>query len=499
MHTVIQATDIKPLGLPDYDIKEPLGEGGMATVYLAIHKRLEREVALKIMSPETAANKAFQKSFISEGRTVAKLEHPNIVKVYDIDVQNGLFYMSMELLRKGSLKQRLANGRLPLSNALRIVVQVANALSYAHNKGYIHRDIKPANIMFREDGSAVLTDFGIAKMQGTTSDMTQMGYIAGTPYYMAPEQAMGNQDVDQRADIYSLCIMFYEMLTGEKPYTGSNTVAITYEHVHGAIPKLESEYSIFQPAIEKALAKKPDERFRSMEEFSQALIDASKADAQTLLLTPALAPVTSVVEKKPIWPWLLTILIIGGGSIWGTYLYSKTNEEKRIAEAHAKLKQEQAAGQAKLEKEKAEKAAALMIEQERLATENARREAEEERLAAQRAREQEAIQIEKRRLQDEKVSSLLSLALTRDEKRRVFDFSRWSEGCKTYLREMDGPYEAEDSSESHYRQVLELDQTNALAREALSKIENRRQLEFSNCDNYKPIAVDDPLKGLFKN
>ncbi len=267
---------ISTIDIPDYEIKKQLGDGGMATVYLAIHQRLQREVALKIMKPEIASNTGFQNSFMTEGRIVAKLEHPNILKIHDIDEKNGYFYISTEVLRKGHLKRRLANGSLPFSNVLKIILQIADALSYAHQQGYIHRDIKPANIMFRENGDAVLTDFGLAKMQGTRGDMTQMGYIAGTPFYMSPEQGTGSSKIDQRADIYSLGIVFYEMLTGDKPYTGMDTVAILYEHVNTSIPNLQGENTVFQSIINKALAKKPEDRFNTIEDFATALEKAAK-------------------------------------------------------------------------------------------------------------------------------------------------------------------------------------------------------------------------------
>lgn len=487
------------INIPDYDIKELLGEGGMATVHLAIHKRLEREVALKIMSSEASSSKAFQKSFILEGRTVAKLEHPHIVKIHDIDSQNGHFYMSMEVLRKGSLKQRLANGKIPISNALRVTAQMADALNYAHKQGYIHRDIKPANIMFREDGSAVLTDFGIAKMQGTTGEMTQMGYIAGTPYYMAPEQATGNNEIDQRADIYSLGVVFFEMLTGTKPYTGSNTVAITYEHVHGPIPTLSGEHSVYQPILDKALAKKPEERFSSIEDFSNALYEASKSDAETLLMLPALPPNNVIVEKSPIWPWLVATIVIGIGGITGTYYYSKSNEEKRIAEEQFKLDQKKIQQQQENEKEKAQ----IAREQALLEAERLKREAEavklkakldEERLKRLDDANKLAIEIKAR-----KIANHLDLAKIRDEKRRIFNYSSWSDGCKLYLEDIDGPYAANDSSEWHYQQIISMDANNTPALQAMDKITNRKSLEFTSCDNYQRQVEDDPIKDLFKD
>jgi serine/threonine protein kinase len=438
----------------DYEVKKPLGEGGMATVYLAIHKRLQREIALKVMSPAVSATKGFEKSLLSEGRIIAKLDHPNIVKIYDIDSQNGYFYMSMEVLHKGNLKQRLGNGRLPISNALRVTAQIANALSYAHRKGCIHRDIKPANIMFRKDGAAVLTDFGIAKVQGVTSEMTQMGYIAGTPYYMAPEQARGSL-IDQRADIYSLGVVFYEMLTGMKPFTGSNTVAITYEHAHGSIPKLEGENTVFQEILDTALAKKAEDRFNTAEEFSEALYKASQADPETLLMTSAFSTDELVTNKQPAWSWIIALAVIGISSIMATYYYSKSTEEARIVAEQEKL-------DIKIADDKTKE---IQQQQHIIATD---------------------------------IKNHISLAKIRDEKRRLFDHSGWSKGCKHYLEDMDGPYEAKDSSEWHYHEVLLQDAKHPIAKEKIDKINKIKLLEFKGCDNYQRTIEKDPLEALFK-
>jgi len=444
--------------IKDYEVKNPLGEGGMATVYLAIHKRLQREIALKVMSPAVSATKGFQKSLITEGRIIAKLDHPNIVKIYDIDSQNGYFYMSMEVLHKGNLRQRLDNGRLPISNALKVTAQIANALSYAHRKACIHRDIKPANIMFRKDGTAVLTDFGIAKVQGTTSEMTQMGYIAGTPYYMAPEQARGGS-VDQRADIYSLGVVFYEMLTGMKPFTGSNTVAITYEHAHGSIPKLEGEYSVFQDILDTALAKKAQDRFNTAEEFSEALYTASKTDPETLLMTSSFSTDRVVVNKKPAWSWIIALTVIGISGIIATYYSSNSTEEARIVEQQAKL---------------------------------------DVKIAADKAKEIQHKQQQKQQIIATNINHHISLAKIRDEKRRLFDHSDWSKGCKQYLEDMDGPYEAKDSSEWHYNEVLLQDPEHPIATVATDKINKIKLLEFKGCDSYQRTVVKDPLGDLFK-
>ena len=310
---------ISTIDIPEYEIKRQLGDGGMATVYLAIHKRLQREVALKIMKPEIASNIGFQNSFMSEGRIVAKLEHPNILKIHDINKKNGYFYISTEVLRKGHLKRRLLNGKLPLSNILKITLQIADALSYAHQQGYIHRDIKPANIMFRENGDAVLTDFGLAKMQGTTGDMTKMGYIAGTPFYMSPEQGTGSSKIDQRADIYSLGIVFYEMLTGDKPYTGMDTVAVLYEHVNTSIPSLHGENTIFQPIVDKALAKKPEDRFNTIEDFATALkkVEKLNINSETIITPRTNIPPNKTKQTKKIAAGIVVILLSLG--IWFSF------------------------------------------------------------------------------------------------------------------------------------------------------------------------------------
>lgn len=475
-------TIISDLHIPDHEIKKQLGEGGMATVYLAVHHRLQREVALKIMNPDTASNKSFQKSFIDEGRIVAKLEHPNIVTIYDIDTKNGFFYMSMEVLRKGSLKERLANGKLPISNALRVTAQMADALSYSHKKGYIHRDIKPANIMFREDGSAVLTDFGIAKMQGTTGEMTQMGYISGTPFYMSTEQGTGSHEIDHRADIYSLGIVFYEMLTGDKPYTGTDTVAILYQHMHGDIPKLTGENVIFQPILDKALAKNPNDRFNAIEEFSQALYDASKTDAETLLMVPALSSEKIIIKERPVWPWLVAIAVIGISGVVGTKYYTKSTEEQRIALETQQLEQQKIA-YAKQQKQLEEK-----------------QETERKLLEAEKKAEEYRLQAERKRMDEDKINNLLKLAQLREEKRRFFDFSGWSQGCKDYLNSIDGPYDPKDSSEIHYKKILSISPHHDKATEALDRLKKNRTLSFTGCDSYQSeIETSTEVDALFSD
>lgn len=265
------------VSIPNYTITKKIGEGGMAEVYLATHEILQRPVALKVMSANLIKDKSFKDSFIKEGQIMAKLKHPHIVEIYDIGVSNDLCYMALEILEKDSLKDKLAKERLLITEIVKIITQLSDAIQYAHDQGYIHRDIKPANTLFRQNGDVVLTDFGISKLQGTVGELTQMGYLIGSPYYMSPEQAQG-QTLDHRSDIYSLGIVFYEMLTGKKPFSGVNTVAITYEHVHADIPTLSTEFQHFQPILNKVLAKDTSERYAKVSDFSNALLVASQAN-----------------------------------------------------------------------------------------------------------------------------------------------------------------------------------------------------------------------------
>ena len=266
--------------IKNYKLKQIIGKGGMATVYLGEHTSLKRSAALKIMSADIAANEQFQKSFLKEGEIVAQLEHPNIVGIYDIGrvEDDSTFFMAMEYLRGGSLKDKLEtiedpNKALPYQECVDILTQVGAGLEYAHQQDFVHRDIKPANILFRQDGTAVLTDFGIAKLQDSVGDLTRLGYTLGTVQYMSPEQA-STTELDQRSDIYSLGLVFYEMLTGHKAHQAETTAQAIYQHVNEAPPPLEPHYAYLQTVMDKVLAKEPDKRFSSVSDFITALKNA---------------------------------------------------------------------------------------------------------------------------------------------------------------------------------------------------------------------------------
>lgn len=254
--------------IPGYQIKRQLGRGGMASVYLAIQESFGRDVALKVLAPHHAVDSEFSQRFLREARIISQLVHPNIVTVYDVGVHEGLHYLSMEYIRGQDLQE--ACGSLSKRQVISIIRDVAKALEYAHQKGYIHRDVKPENIMLAEDGRVVLMDFGIARGSDTTLGMTKTGRAIGTPYYMSPEQTKG-QPVDLRTDIYSLGVVLYQMLTGYVPYDADSAIAVGIKHVSAPIPQLPDSLRFLQPIINTCLSKDPAHRFQSAAELIHVL------------------------------------------------------------------------------------------------------------------------------------------------------------------------------------------------------------------------------------
>lgn len=255
--------------IPGYRILRKINQGGMSSVYLAVQLSVGREVALKVMAPALGADPQFSERFLREATIVGQLSHPHIVPIYDIGQYDNLNYIAMDYLPGGSLHQRQAEG-ISVSDALRIVTEIATALDHAHSKGYIHRDIKPENILFRENGSAVLTDFGVAKAISGNQRMTHAGTVVGTPHYMSPEQARG-QPLDGRSDLYGLGIVFYEMLTGSVPYHADEAVAIAIQHLTAPLPTLPLDYSQYQPLLNQLLAKDPADRFQRGSQCVEAI------------------------------------------------------------------------------------------------------------------------------------------------------------------------------------------------------------------------------------
>lgn len=257
--------------IPGYDIQRRLGEGGMATVLLAIQRSLNRRVAIKLLS-RGRGDESSEKRFLLEGRTLARLPHPNIVSVYDVVHTDEMDYIVMECLEGGVLSQRMRTGWLTLSDYIGFIVQIAGALQFAHENNVVHRDLKPDNILFRDARTPVLTDFGIARLHADTGEkrITEVGMVIGTPTYMSPEQATG-QDVDGRSDQYSLGVLFFEMLAQKPPFTGDSPMAIAYAHVHTPPPSLPTQYGFAEPLIHKMLAKKPADRYPDLKTFVREL------------------------------------------------------------------------------------------------------------------------------------------------------------------------------------------------------------------------------------
>ena len=270
--------------IPGYRIERVIGEGGMSIVYLAVQESLDRQIALKVMSPALGSDKTFRDRFLKEGRIVAKLAHRNIVTVYDIGEIDSTLFMAMQYLPGTNVAELIHRG-LTVSRALEIVKDVAEALHYAHRLGFVHRDVKPGNIGFTEDDIPVLMDFGIAKLldqaEGfSTMEATQVGMAIGTPGYMSPEQAMG-QPLTWRSDLYSLGVVFFEMLTGNKPFTGESVVSVVMKHVQEPVPRLPTELAPLQHIVDTLMAKQAEERYA---DAGALLEDLRHLDLSTLPL-----------------------------------------------------------------------------------------------------------------------------------------------------------------------------------------------------------------------
>ena len=273
-----------------YQIIKSIGEGGMANVYLAYDTILDRNVAVKVLRGDLATDEKFVRRFQREALSASSLSHPNIVEVYDVGEDNGQYYIVMEYIEGCQLKQLLKKrGRLTLSEVIDIMLQITDGLSVAHDAYIIHRDIKPQNIMILDSGLVKITDFGIAMAMNSTQ-LTQTNSVMGSVHYLPPEQANGKGSTLQ-SDIYSMCILMYDLLTGELPYKGDNAVEIALKHLKEKIPSVRDKYPEIPQSVEniiiKATAKNPKNRYadaRSMNEDLRTCLDDSRANEAKIVL-----------------------------------------------------------------------------------------------------------------------------------------------------------------------------------------------------------------------
>jgi len=247
--------------IPGYEIKRLIGQGGMAHAYLAVQTSLGRAVVLKVLETGHGVAPAMIERFLNEGRLIATLKHPNIITIYDIGQSNGKVYISMEYIEGGDLKQRMQHKVFAPVEAIDVIEAIASGLACAHDNGIVHRDVKPGNILFRRDGTPILSDFGIAKRLSGDSDLTTTGMFLGSPNYMAPEQSEA-KPVDGRVDIYSLGIILYEMLTGKRVYTAESVIDVILMHKQAPLPVLPAGLEQFQELLNLMLAKDRTQRFR---------------------------------------------------------------------------------------------------------------------------------------------------------------------------------------------------------------------------------------------
>ncbi len=311
-----------------YQITRLLGRGGMAVVFLAEDLVLERRVAIKVLPPDMAYDTKLIPRFQQEAKTAAKLDHPNIIPIYRVESEAGLDYFVMKYVTGDSLDQLLEKGPLPVDLSRRVLSEAALALGHAHKRGIVHRDVKPANIMLESDGRVILTDFGISKALEGGSGFTGTGAIIGTPHYMAPEQAKGLQ-VDGRADQYSLAVVGHQLLTGKQPFEGSSH-SILYKHVFEPPPRVfdarPDAPADLVAVLERALAKEPEQRFATMEDFATAVTGERRSGSRTQVSSPVrrmtrrARVIARAARSKVVRGGVITagICLLLGGAAWAS-------------------------------------------------------------------------------------------------------------------------------------------------------------------------------------
>ncbi len=326
--------------IPGYRIERRLGEGGMAAVYLATQLSLDRPVAIKVVHFRGATHDQIAVRFEHEARTIARLEHPHIVGIYEVGrTRDGLPYYSMAYLPSGDLTQTDLQGDLARIGV--VLRNIAQALGFAHAHGVVHRDVKPENVLFDRERRARLADFGISRSLGSVR-VTHQGDALGSSAYMSPEQARG-QEVDARSDLYSLGVMAFELLAGKLPFRGDDAVTMAMAHHTEVIPRLPTELARWQPLIDRALAKRPEDRVQSADEFIAVLDRVLQPTGQH---STEVAQVFKPPPAAPAWPRRLTLLamllVVVAGLAYMTRMREVNSMDRRPTQAVNTAKIQQA-------------------------------------------------------------------------------------------------------------------------------------------------------------
>ena len=317
-----------------YRIHRVIGHGGMSTVYLADQTSLDRKVALKIMLAEALADEVSRARFENEARTIARLQHPNIVGIHEVGrTEDGLPFYSMPFLARGHLAQRPLRGDQPKVAA--IVRQLLHALDYAHVRGVVHRDVKAENVLFDETERPMLADFGIALRRGSNPRLTNAGLAVGSTAYMPPEQARG-QDVDRRADLYSMGVLTWEMLVGRLPYNAGDALSMALKHVQDPIPRLPAPLKHWQDFIDRAMAKRPEDRYASAQDMLLALdqLEARTGKAFVAVEVPNLVEADAQAKPRSGWkPWAVAAAVLAVAGIAAFRFYPVEGDVIRASPA----------------------------------------------------------------------------------------------------------------------------------------------------------------------
>ena len=329
--------------IPGYEITRCIGQGGLATAYLARQTSLDRPVVLKVLDSHQHDSKQLLERFLNEGRLIAALNHPHVITIYDISIADRDIYIAMEYVEGGDLKAKLAAQSFSPAETIDIISKVASGLHAAHEKGIIHRDVKPANVLFRADGTPLLTDFGIAKDTTFDGDLTATGMFVGSPNYMSPEQAEA-ESVDHRTDIYALGVIFFEMLTGQKPYLSESVVEVLMMHKKAKVPRLPAGFEMYQEFVDLTLAKDRKSRFADAKALVEYLDDLSTKiamqqtkvseqpdfDVTGVGVAPTAQPATRLeigepksVDRKAL--LLVVLVVVGIANLVLAYFLNKSN------------------------------------------------------------------------------------------------------------------------------------------------------------------------------